>query len=42
MAPGYASAKWRLKVGDVDSQRMTLRIEQGRGRKARYDISNCG
>jgi integrase/recombinase XerD len=25
-----------LKVGDVDSQRMTLRIEQGKGRKDRY------
>ena len=26
-----------LKVGDVDSQRMVLRIEQGKGHKARYD-----
>jgi site-specific recombinase XerD len=25
-----------LKVGDIDSQRMTLRIEQGKGRKDRY------
>jgi integrase len=25
-----------LKVGDVDSQRMTLRIEQGKGQKDRY------
>lgn len=25
-----------LKVGDVDSQRMTLRVEQGKGRKDRY------
>jgi integrase/recombinase XerD len=25
-----------LKVGDVDSQRMTLRIEQGKGSKDRY------
>jgi site-specific recombinase XerD len=25
-----------LKVGDVDSERMTLRIEQGKGRKDRY------
>ena len=25
-----------LKVGDVDSQRMTLRIEQGKGRRDRY------
>jgi site-specific recombinase XerD len=25
-----------LKVGDVDSQRMTLRVERGKGRKDRY------
>ena len=25
-----------LKVGDIDSERMTLRIEQGKGRKDRY------
>ncbi|MGF6371645.1 integrase/recombinase XerD [Paraburkholderia sp. RAU6.4a] len=25
-----------LKIGDIDSQRMTLRIEQGKGRKDRY------
>ena len=25
-----------LKVGDIDSQRMTLRVEQGNGRKDRY------
>jgi site-specific recombinase XerD len=25
-----------LKVGDVDSQRMTLRVEQAKGRKDRY------
>jgi integrase len=25
-----------LKVGDVDSQRMTLRVEQGKGRRDRY------
>lgn len=25
-----------LKIGDVDSQRMTLRVEQGKGRKDRY------
>ena len=25
-----------LKVGDIDSGRMTLRIEQGKGRKDRY------
>ena len=27
-----------LKVGDVDSQRMTLRIEQGKGHKDRYAL----
>ena len=27
-----------LKVGDIDSQRMTLRIEQGKGRKDRYAL----
>ena len=26
----------RLKVGDVDSQRMALRVEQGKGAKDRY------
>jgi site-specific recombinase XerD len=31
-----ASEVVSLKVGDVDSQRMTLRIEQGKGRKDRY------
>ncbi len=25
-----------LKVGEIDSQRMTLRVEQGKGRKDRY------
>ncbi len=25
-----------LKVGDIDSNRMTLRIEQGKNRKDRY------
>ena len=25
-----------LKVGDIDSQHMTLRVEQGKGRKDRY------
>ena len=25
-----------LKVGDIDSQRMLLRVEQGKGRKDRY------
>jgi integrase/recombinase XerD len=27
-----------LKVGDVDGQRMTLRVEQGKGRKDRYAL----
>jgi site-specific recombinase XerD len=27
-----------LKVGDIDSQRMTVRVEQGKGRKDRYAI----
>jgi site-specific recombinase XerD len=31
-----ASEVIALKVGDIDSQRMTLRIEQGKGRKDRY------
>jgi integrase len=31
-----ASEVVALKVGDVDSQRMTLRIEQGKGRRDRY------
>ena len=31
-----ASEVATLKVGDVDSERMTLRIEQGKGRKDRY------
>jgi integrase/recombinase XerD len=31
-----ASEVVALKVGDVDSRRMTLRIEQGKGRKDRY------
>jgi integrase/recombinase XerD len=31
-----ASEVAALKVGDVDSQRMTLRVEQGKGRKDRY------
>jgi integrase/recombinase XerD len=33
-----ASEVVALKVSDVDSQRMTLRIEQGKGRKDRYAI----
>ena len=31
-----ASEVCRLKVGDVDSQRMALRVEQGKGAKDRY------
>ena len=31
-----ASEVVALKVGDIDSQRMTLRIEQGKGQKDRY------
>jgi len=31
-----ASEVCSLKVGDIDSERMTLRIEQGKGRKDRY------
>jgi len=27
-----------LKVGDIDSERMTLRIEQGKGSKDRYGM----
>lgn len=30
-----ASEVCRLKVGDVDSQRMALRVEQGKGAKDR-------
>jgi integrase/recombinase XerD len=31
-----ASEVVALKVGDIDSTRMTLRLEQGKGRKDRY------
>jgi len=31
-----ASEVIALKVGDIDSKRMTLRVEQGKGRKERY------
>ena len=31
-----ASEVAALKIGDIDSGRMTLRIEQGKGRKDRY------
>jgi integrase/recombinase XerD len=33
-----ASEVIALKVGDIDSQRMVLRIEQGKGRKDRYAL----
>jgi integrase/recombinase XerD len=33
-----ASEVVSLKVGDIDSQRMTLRVEQGKGRKDRYAL----
>jgi len=33
-----ASEVVALKVGDVDAQRMTLRVEQGKGRKDRYAL----
>ena len=33
-----ASEVVSLKIGDIDSQRMTLRIEQGKGSKDRYAI----
>jgi site-specific recombinase XerD len=33
-----ASEVVALKVADVDSERMTLRIEQGKGRRDRYDM----
>ena len=34
-----ASEVINLKVGDIDSERMTLRIEQGKGRKKTHLIS---
>ena len=36
--PPRASELISLKVGDVGSQRMTLRVEQDKGRKDRYAI----
>ena len=33
---GMLEASGRLKVSDIDSQRMTLRVEQGKGQKDRY------
>ena len=37
-----ASEVIALKVGDIDSQRMTLRVEQGKGRKDRYAMLSPG
>ena len=37
-----ASEVVALKVGDIDSTRMTLRIEQGKGRKDRYAMLSPG
>jgi len=37
MAPDCGSLKsWALKVSDIDSERMLLHIEQGKGRKDRF------
>ena len=33
-----ASEVVHLKIGDIDSQRMVLRVEQGKGRKDRYTM----
>jgi len=33
-----ASEIIRLKLGDIDSKRMTIRVEEGKGRKDRYSI----
>jgi len=33
-----ASEVVSLKVGDIDSQRMTLRVERGKGQKDRYNL----
>jgi integrase/recombinase XerD len=32
----------RLKVGDIDSARMTIRVEQGKGKKDRYTLLSKG
>jgi site-specific recombinase XerD len=31
-----------LRLADIDSSRMTIRVCQGKGRKDRYTIQNCG
>ena len=37
MAPDCAPSEVvPLKVGDIDSKRMVIRVEQGKGRKDRY------
>ena len=37
MLPACASPKWSsLRVSDIDSQRMVIRVDQGKGRKDRY------
>jgi integrase len=36
--PGAASSRRTLKVSDVDSKRMLLRIEQGKGQKDRFAL----
>ena len=30
-----------LKVSDIDSKRMTLRVEQGKGQRDRYVMRGC-
>ena len=37
MAPDCGLVKWsQLKVADIDSNRVVIRVEQGKGRKDRY------
>ena len=36
MPPDYASRRLRLKVADIDSKRMVIRVEQGKWQKDRY------
>ena len=36
-----ASEVISLKVGDIDSERMTLRVDQGKGRQDRYVMLCC-
>lgn len=37
-----ASEATRLKVSDIDSARMQIRIEQGKGKKDRYTLLSAG